>query len=107
MISLFDAVAGCILDFATFNTQVPVKGSSCAPIGASHMKTTSDAIRDLFIALLPPRFRERKIGIGSALLRIDRARQLPAVDAYRAFLRDHDDELHEETVGWTHLTVVA
>src|SRR5688500_17101971 len=48
MISLFDAVAGCIFDLGTFNTHVPVKGSSCACAGgatstASHSRTVSDA----------------------------------------------------------------
>src|SRR5687768_2974904 len=107
MISLFDAVAGCIFDLATFNTHVPVKGSSCACAGgvtdtASHSRTISDASDVNFqvpipdsqpvMSLLPPRLRKRQVGIRSALLGVDRAGQLPAVHTNLAFLRDHDDE---------------
>src|SRR4029453_4730385 len=112
MISLFEAVAGCIFDFATFNTHVPVNGSSCAAtvcsaIGARQSTTSSEARDGLAIVLLPPRLGKREVGVRPPLLRIDRARQLLAVAPNLAFLRDHDDELHQEAVRRTHFAVVA
>src|SRR4029453_11647979 len=106
MISLFDAVAGCIFDRATSSFHVPLKGSSCAMTGAiATTNTRSDNRARVTSWLLSPRLREREIGVGPSLFGVDGTGERLAVHADLAFFRDHDDELHQEAIRRTHLAV--